>query len=238
MALFQSSIVRNRLLSTLSQDDFALLEPKLKRVALPLNSVVIEAHQPIPHVFFPESGIISTVADTDEGRIEIGMIGREGMAGVPALLGVDTTPLKSLVQGTGDALRIGVQDLRDAIQARPTIFRPLGRFIHTLMIQMGQTIYVNVTYNIEARLARWILLTQDRAESDDLQLTHAFLSSMLGVRRPGVTSAAHVLEGTGAIRNTRGRIQVRDREKLLELAGDAYQVSEDEYERVMASPGG
>ncbi|MGI4765305.1 MAG: Crp/Fnr family transcriptional regulator, partial [Janthinobacterium lividum] len=234
MTLFRSSIVRNRLLSSLSQDDFALLEPKLKRVPLPLNLVVIEAHQPIQHVYFPESGIISTVADTEEGRIEIGVVGREGFVGVPVILGVDSTRHKSLVQGTGEALSIDVQDLRAAIQARPSIFRPLGLFIHTWMIQMGQTIYVNVTYNIEARLARWILLTQDRTESDDLQLTHEFMSSMLGVRRPGVTSAAHVLEGTGAIRNTRGRIQVCNREKLLELAGDAYQVSEDEYERVMA----
>ena len=236
MALFHSKIVRNRLLSMLSKDDFGLLAPKLELVPLPLRTVLIEAHQPIPYVFFPESGIVSTVADTDEGRIEVGVIGREGVVGVPAFLGVGSTPFTYLVQGTGEALRIGTQDLQDALTARPSIFRPLGLFIHTLMVQMGETVYANVTFNIEARLARWILLTQDRTDGDDLQLTHEFLSTMLGVRRPGVTSATHALEGTGSIRNKRGRIEVLNREKLLELAGDAYQVTEDEYERVMALP--
>ena len=99
---------------------------------------------------------------------------------------------------------------------------------------MAQTAYANATFNIEARLARWILMTQDRTEGDDLILTHDFLAIMLGVRRPGVTTATHALEGMGSIRARRGRITVRDREKLLELAGDAYQVAEDEYERLMA----
>ena len=102
------------------------------------------------------------------------------------------------------------------------------------MVQMGQTVYANATFNVEARLARWILMTQDRSDSNELQLTHEFLATMLGVRRPGVTTATHVLEGMGSIRNKRGRIEVLDREKLVELAGDAYQVAEDEYERLMA----
>ncbi len=234
MALFQSTIVRNRLLSLLSKDDFALLEPKLERLPMPLRLVLIEAHQPIPYVFFPESGIISTVADTEEGRIEIGITGREGVVGVSAVLGADSTPHTSLVQGAGEALRIGTADLRAAIQARPSIFRPLGLFIHTLIVQMGQTAYANVTFTIEARLARWILMTQDRFETDEVVLTHEFLSTMLGVRRPSVTVAMHVLEGMGAIQGRRGHVIVRDREKLKEIAGDAYQVTEDEYERVMA----
>ncbi len=235
MALFRSSIVRNRLLSVLTQEDFALLEPKLERVPLPLRLNLIEAGRPIAHVYFPESGISSTVANTDEGRIEIGVIGREGMVGFSVLLGVDQTPHTSLVQGVGEALRISTGDLRAAIQARPSIYRPLGLFIHTLIVQMGQTAYVNVTFNVEARLARWILMTQDRTGGDEVLLTHDFLATMLGVRRPGVTGATHALEGMGSITNKRGRIVVRNREQLLELAGDAYQVAEDEYERVMAA---
>ena len=234
MALFHSSIVRNRLLSALTQDDFALLEPKLERVPLTLQSVIIEANQPIRYVYFPESGLSSTVADTEEGRIEVGIVGREGIVGVSAVLGVDSTPHTSLVQAAGEALKIGTDDLRAAIQARPSIFRPLGLFTHTLIVQMAQTAYANVAFNVEARLARWILMTQDRGDGDEVLLTHEFLSSMLGARRPVVTAATHTLEGMGSIRNRRGRIEVRDREKLLELAGDAYQVAEDEYERVMA----
>ena len=233
MALFHSSIVRNRLLSALGPDDFAFLEPKLERVPLTLQLVLIEAHQPIRHVHFPESGLGSTLADTEEGRIEVGLVGREGMIGFPVILGVTTTPHTSLIQAAGEALRVGTDDLRSAIQARPSIFRPLGLFAHTLIVQMGQTAYANVAFNVEARLARWILMSQDRGDGSEVLLTREFLSSMLGARRPVVTAAIHVLEGMGSIRNTRGRIEVRDREKLLELAGDAYQVAEDEYERVM-----
>ena len=236
MALFQSSIVRNRLLSLLTDDDFALLEPKLERVSLPLTVVLFAPHQPIHHVLFPESGIVSTVANTEEGRIEVGVIGREGVVGVPVILGVDSTPHTFLVQGIGEALKISTEDLRAAIQARPSIFRPLGLFIHTLMVQMGQTVYANVTFPIDGRLARWVLMTQDRYEADDVLLTHEFLSTMLGVRRPSVTDAMQVLEGTGAIHAKRGHILVRDREKLMEIAGDAYRVAEDEYERIMTRP--
>ena len=234
MALFQSTIVRNRLLSALAPEDFALLEPRLERMPLPLNAVLIEAHRPIRHVIFLESGISSTIANTEEGRIEVGLAGREGMAGSAGLLGVDQTPFTSIVQGAGEGLRIGTADLRAAIQVRPTILRPMGLYIHTLIVQMGQTAYANVAFNVEARLARWILMTQDRTDGSNLQLTHEFLATMLGVRRPGVTSATHALEGMGSIRNKRGRIEVRNREMLLELAGDAYQVAEDEYERVFA----
>ena len=222
MAALRSSTVRNRLLAALLPDDFALLEPKLEHVQLTLGTVVIEAHTPISHIFFPESGIISTVADTEEGRIEVGLVGREGMMCAAVILGANQTPHTSVVQGIGAALRIGTPDLRAAIAARPTIFRPLGLFVQALIVQMAQTAYANATFNIEARLARWILMTQDRVDGDELQLTHEFLASMLGVRRAGVTTATHALEGMGSIQNKRGCIQIVDREKLLELAGDAY----------------
>ena len=234
MAIFQGSIVRNRLLSALAPDDFALLELKLERVPLVPGDTVIEAHRPILHVIFPESGIVSTIANTDEGKIEVGLIGREGSVGIPVLLCADQTPHTSIVQGIGEALRISTPDLRAAITARPTIFRPLALFTQAMIVQMAQTAYANATFDIQARLARWILMTQDRTGGDELLLTHEFLSAMLGVRRLGVTGATHVLEGTGLIRNRRGRIEVVSREKLLELAGDAYQVAEDEYERLMA----
>ena len=152
MALHRSSIVRNRLLAALTPDDFTLLEPMLERVPLPLRHILIEANQPIQHVYFPESGISSTIADTEEGKIEVGIIGREGFVGVPIILGVDQTPHNYMVQGVGEALRIGTQDLRDAIQARPSIFRPLALFAHTLMIQVAQTAYANVTFTTDAVL--------------------------------------------------------------------------------------
>ena len=235
MAVFRGSVVHNRLLAVLTPDDFALLEPKLERVPLDLDTVLIEANQPIQHVVFPESGIVSTVANTDEGRIEVGFVGREGLVGIPIILGTDQTPHTSMVQAAGEGLRISADDLRAVIQARPSIFRPLGLYTQALIIQMGQTAYANATFNIEARLARWLLMAQDRTGGSELLLKHEFIAMMLGVRRPGVTTATHVLEGMQSIRAKRGRITVTDREKLLELAGDAYQVAEDEYERLMAN---
>jgi CRP-like cAMP-binding protein len=126
------------------------------------------------------------------------------------------------------------QHLSAAIAQRPSIFRVLGLYTQFMLVQIAQTAYVNATFDIEVRLARWLLMMQDRAGTNELALTHDFLSAMLGVRRPGVTIATHVLEGTGAIRAKRGRIEVRDREKLLELAGDSYSSAEFEYERLMA----
>ena len=138
-----------------------------------------------------------------------------------------------MVQASGGALRIHPGDLRAAIRESPSIFRPFGLYIQALIVQIAQTAYVNVTFGIEARLARWLLMMQDRIEGTELPLTHDFLAAMLGVRRLGVTMATHVLEGMGAIRARRGRIEIRDREKLAELAGDSYLTAEREDERLM-----
>ena len=202
---------------------------------LPLASVLIEAHQPIQHVIFLESGFSSTVANTFEGRIEVGLIGREGLVGLPVVLGTDRTPHTYMVQGAGNGLRINSQDLTAVLAERPSIFKPFGLFTQSLMVQVAETAYSNVTFGVEARLARWLLMVQDRVGGEEVLLTHELMSMMLGVRRPGVTTATHVLEGTGAIRAKRGRIEIRDREKLVELAGDAYQTAEREYERMMGA---
>ena len=224
---------RNRLLAALSAEDHALLEPMLERVPLPLQSLLIAANTPIRQVVFPESGVVSTTVDTAEGRVEIGLIGREGVVGLPVVLGADQVPCNFLVQGAGEGLAIDTADLRAVLARRPSIFKPLGLYTQALMVQIGQTCYANALFDIESRLARWLLMMQDRTGGQDLFLTHEFLSAMLCVRRPGVTVAVHVLEGTGAIRNRRGHIEIRDRDKLLELAGDGYGDAEREYERLM-----
>jgi len=124
--------------------------------------------------------------------------------------------------------------MRKAYQRNLGINAVLGRLIHGFMLQMAQTAYANATLNLEARLARWILMTQDRLQKDELPLTHEFLSMMLAVRRPGVTAATHVLEGAQMIRATRGHIKVLDRERLINLADSTYGIAEAEYERLMA----
>ena len=194
---------------------------------------MIEAGKPIQHVTFPEHGIISILADTSEGRIEVGLLGPEGMAGLPVVLGIERSPHGYMVQAAGEALRIPAQDLRAALRQSPSLQAGLLRYAHALMVQTAETAYANAGFTIEARLARWILMTDDRLAREDLPLTHDFLSIMLGVRRPGVTIAVQNLESNRLIRAKRGGITVLDRTGLEEVAGDAYGASESEYASAM-----
>jgi len=211
-----------------------MLQPHLEPVSLGLRQWVIETQQPIQHVYFPEHGIVSVLADTSQGRIEVGLIGPEGMAGVPVVLGIDHSPHGYMVQAEGEALRIPAQDLRTALRHSPSLNSAFLRYAHALMVQTAETAYANAGFTIEARLARWILMTDDRLAREDLPLTHDFLSIMLGVRRPGVTIAVQNLESNRLIRAKRGGITVLDRTGLVELAESAYGVSEAEYASVMA----
>ncbi|MEG9528862.1 MAG: Crp/Fnr family transcriptional regulator [Hyphomicrobiales bacterium] len=222
MAQPQQSAVRNRLLAALAPEDFSRLASQLEPVPLPLHAVLIAPQQPIAQAYFVEEGIVSLVADTCEGRIEVGLTGREGFIGVPIALGAQTTPQTAIVQASGEALRIAAGALEDALDASASLRRVLGRYVQSLLVQVGQTVYANADLTVEARLARWILMIHDRLEQDELPLTHEVLSKMLGVRRPTVTTATHLLEGAGMIRARRGRITVVDREKLEDLAGAIY----------------
>jgi CRP-like cAMP-binding protein len=229
----QHSAVRNRLLKALSPDDFALLQPYLERTDLTLRQMVIEAGEPIQHAHFIEAGIVSLLAQMPHDRIEVGMIGREGMTNVAAAFGAERSPHGMMCQADGQALRISVDALRAAVRQSPALNGLLGRYLYFLTIQTSQTAYANASLNVEARLARWVLMTHDRTDGFELSLTHDFLATMLGVRRPGVTTATHVLEGAGMIRAERGCIIVLDRGKLEELADDAYGMAEAEYERLI-----
>jgi CRP-like cAMP-binding protein len=222
MAHPQQSAVRNRLLAALTPEDFDRLAPALEPVPLPLHAVLIAPRQPILQVHFVEDGLVSLVADTREGRIEIGLTGREGFVGVPVALGAESTPHTAIVQAVGEALRVPVETLRAALDASADLRRVLGGYVQSLIEQVGQTVYAHADLTVEARLARWILMTHDRLEQDDLPLTHEVLSKMLGVRRPTVTTATHILEGAGMIRAQRGRITVIDRAKLADLVGAGY----------------
>ena len=234
MFQLQQYHIRNRLLAVLAQDDFVRLAPAFERVPLLLLETLFDSHRPLTHAYFVERGLISLVADTAEGRIEIGIIGREGMAGVPLVLGTDREAAMGIVQSPGEALRIPAEPLRAALDASPSLRGVLGRYIQSLVVQVGQTAYANAELTIEGRLARWILMAHDRLACDEMQLTHKVLAIMLGVRRPSVTMAAHTLEGAGMIRARRGHITVLDRERLEALAGDTYGLAEAEYERLIA----
>jgi CRP-like cAMP-binding protein len=237
MVAFAQSSVRNRLLAMLLPEDFRLLETQLEPVPLPLRSCLIEPNTPIEHVYFLEQGIASNVAVLPHGRrIEVAVIGREGLSGTPILLGTDRTPHECFIQVPGTGLRIGTDDLRRAVTASVSLQQHLLRYVQALTLQTAQTALANGCCKVEERLARWLLMCHDRVDGDGLSTTHEFLSVMLGVRRTGVTEMLKVFEDRGLISTQRGQVTVLDRVGLEGVAGDSYGVPEAEYSRLIGLP--
>ena len=223
---------RNRLLAGLAPDDFALLT--LEPFAFALRDTLISPHVPLAYAYFIERGLASMTTSTGSGRVEVGMIGREGIVGAaPLLFGTDRTPLECFIQMPGEAYRIRAEDLLASCRASAGLRDVLLRFVQVFGLQTAETAQANAANTLEIRLARWLLLCRDRADSDDMIVTHEFLSIMLGVRRPGVTVATQILEGNGFIRATRGRITMLNRAGLEALAGDSYGMAEAEYEALL-----
>ncbi|MBB4619699.1 Crp/Fnr family transcriptional regulator [Sphingomonas abaci] len=229
------SFTRNGLLSRMTATDYALLQPDLERVALTQRQVLDEPDQPVNHVYFIERGIGSLIAVQEDGsEIEVGLFGYEGLYGVSAILRADRSPLRSVIQlGDGSALRISSAALAAACDRSVALRTLLLRYVQSTIVQTAQTAASNAQYALPERLARWLLMCHDRSEGDEMTLTHEFLSVMLAVRRSGVTVTLHLLEGTGAVRGTRGLITVRDRARLEEIAGDSYGRAEAEYRRLV-----
>ena len=229
------SYTANLLLAALSADDLALLKPSLERVDLEREQVLCAAMEPIRHVYFPEGGIASIVSvRPDSGRTEIGIFGREGVSGTPILLGLDRTPYETFMQVDGTtALRIDADRLQAAMAESRSLSALLLAYTQVALIQAAACAVGNAHHRLEARLARWLLMCHDRVDGDDIALTHEFMAMMIASQRSGVTVTLHVLEGIGAIRSKRGRVIILDRDKLEELAGDAYGEPEAEYRRLI-----
>ncbi len=222
----------NRLLSHLSADDFALLEPDLKRVALPLRKRLEIPRRSIDQIYFLNSGFASVVADRGANRVEVGIIGREGMTGLAVVMGTDRTPNETFMQNAGEGSRIAAGSLRKAMKRSRSLQHCLQLYAHTFVIQVTGTARANARSKLEERLARWILMADDRLETDELVITHEFLSIMLGVRRAGVTVALNLLERAALIQNHRGVITIIDRKGLKRAANGAYGVPEAEFDRL------
>jgi CRP-like cAMP-binding protein len=226
--------IENTLLASLAKSDFELLKPKLEWTDLNIGELLYEAHRPVDYSYFPTSGICSVIALNAEGvQIETGLIGREGFVGIPIILFADSAPSQIVVQASGRALRITRGRLLKAIQESPLLHKVLLRFSHTFSVQIAQTAVANGRNKITERLARWLLMCQDRVDSHEFPMTHKFLANMLAVRRAGITDALSVLEGKKCIRALRGRILITDRKCLEEIAGAAYGVPEREYKRLI-----
>jgi CRP-like cAMP-binding protein len=213
----------NVLLSNLSAADFALLEPHLEPVDLPIRKVLERRNKPIKAVYFPESGFASVVANGESKHpIEVGLIGREGMTGLPVVLGGDRNDNETFMQAAGSGQCMPAGEFRKAIDSSQSLHRSLLRYAHAFLNQATRTAVANGRAKIEERLARWLLMAADRLDDRELPLTHEFLAMMLSVRRPGVTVAVQELERQGLITRKRGRIVILDREALEKLSNGTY----------------
>ena len=213
----------NQLIARLPEAARARLDTIGQVVDLPLSQILGEAGAPTMHVHFPIDGFVSLLAQVDnEHVIEVGMVGREGMLGIQLALGVTSEPLKSLVQGQGQALRIDAEAFRRELAASPALRAMLDRYVYVLFAQHARAAACLRFHMIEERLARWLLMSQDRALSDVFQLTQEFLAYMLGVRRVGVTVAAGELQRRHLIAYERGEMTIVDRAGLELAACSCY----------------
>jgi len=211
------------------------LESSLILVELRLQQQIEYPRRPIKFVYFPETGLFSVFAMENERQIEVGLIGQEGMTGLPILLGDDRSPHACVVQAACTAYELSSDDLRSAMDHSLPLRELMTKYAHAAMIQMGYSALANGQASIEERLARWLLMSQDRI-GDELALTHELLAYVLGVRRAGVTDALHVLEGRQLIRTSRGRIFITNRAGLKQVARGLYGTPEAEYYRLTGIP--
>jgi CRP-like cAMP-binding protein len=236
MPQIQQSTVRNRLLAALPPDAFAALAPALHPVGLGLKQSLHLPGRRIGAVHFPESGMVSMLAPLEGGELlEVGLVGREGLVGLPVVLGEDSSTTEALVQAPGAAWRVRATALRRALEAGPALKALLLRYVQAFHAQVVQTAACNARHALEERFARWLLLAHDRAEGDAFPMTQEFAAMMLGVRRAGVSVAAAVLQKGGVIAYAHGRVAVLDRAGLEAASCECYATVRAQFERL---PGG
>lgn len=225
---------RNRILASLDEDCAEALAPLLTPVRLGKGDILARPYEEFLRVVFLEHGIVSVVAEADQGQeIEVGLIGREGLFGAELVLEDERSVCKAVVQIAGEGLAVDAASFSAVCEMHPSLRSLIARYLRTLQIQATFTALANGKFNFEHRLARWLLMVDDRVPGSSVMLTHDLLALMLGAHRPGVTLALQTLEGHGYIRSLRGEVQIRDRGALIEFAGGAYGIPEREYRRLM-----
>jgi CRP-like cAMP-binding protein len=223
--MVRRAALSNRILASIPPQEYRRLEKQLVPVTLKFGQVLYEPGKAIRHVYFPIDCLVSLLTAVDKQRtLEVGMVGHEGMAGMPFILGVGVSRVRALVQGAGRALRMDAATFRIEFDRNPGLQQALYRYTYALMAQISQTAACNRFHDTEARLARWLLMTSDRVGSQAFGLTQEFLAHMLGLRRVGVTEAASALKSRKLIDYTRGRLKILDLAGLRQASCSCYQI--------------
>ncbi len=223
----------NHLLKALTRRACRRVLAQAEAVEMQFGEVLCEPDFPYQHVYFPLSGFVSLVTTVDGHQpFEVGLIGNEGMLGATVALDIQASPLRGVVQGAGRAMRMPVMQFRQALSENATLSTAVKRYLYVLMAQLTQTAACTCFHEIGQRLARWLLMTHDRAQADSFHLTHQLLADMLGVRRSAVTIAAGTLQAAQLISYTRGEITVVNRKGLEDSACECYQAVIDDYARL------
>jgi CRP-like cAMP-binding protein len=227
----QVAEIPNSLLAALPRKSYLKMLSGLEPVDLVFGNVLYEAGAPIRDVYFPGRSLVSLLTVV-EGHLalEVGLVGREGMLGIQLALGIATSPVRALVQGAGPALKMSAARFRSELRRSPPLQRELQLYVHAMMAQISQTAACNRFHVVEARLARWLLMTRDRVLSGEFRMTHEFLSHMLGVRRVGVTEAASALQRKKLIEYRRGNITILDHSGLEASSCSCYKVVRDMHD--------
>jgi CRP-like cAMP-binding protein len=217
--------INNHLLLSIPDDEFALLRPHLEFLMLEDHLILQEPRQRIECAYFPNGGMVSLVVTTTDGRsVEVGLVGREGIVGALLIVGLDQSPYRAVMQISGDGIRLRAATLKNNLASTPHLHLMLNRYAHMQGLQMAQIAACNRLHDIDQRLARWLLMSQDRVDSEWLPITHDFLATMLGTGRPTVSLAAGLLQRKGLIQYVRGAVRVVDRKGLESAACECYGV--------------
>jgi CRP-like cAMP-binding protein len=223
------------LLEALPRNDLSRMLAGCESVELAFGDVLYTPGERLSHVYFPTGGIISLVMPVDDSAcLEVGLVGNEGMFGIPLVLRVDVSPVRAVVQGSGSALRMDAAQFGRELRRSPALRREANRYVFVHLSHLAQTAACTRFHVVEARLARWLLMTQDRAHADTFHITQEFLSFMLGVRRVGVTKAASALQKRSLIHYRRGSITVLDRRGLKAASCGCYKADRDSYDQILS----